>query len=84
MEAWLEAIIPLLLITVRVAGFIVAAPITGTRYIPGLIKGTVSLLLGYILWPLVPIGDIPHTLGGFVVSAVSEAASACCWGFAGP
>lgn len=83
MEAWLEAIIPLLLITVRVAGFIVAAPITGTRYIPGLIKGTVSLLLGYILWPLVPIGDIPHTLGGFVVSAVSEAAFGLLLGFCG-
>ena len=65
MEVWLEEIIPLLLITLRITGFMVAAPITGSRYIPGLIKGTVSLLLGYILWPVVQAGPVPATLGGW-------------------
>ena len=83
MEAWLETIIPLLWITLRVAGFIIAAPITGTRYIPGLIKGTVSLLLGYILLPVVRIGPVPPTLGGFAVSAVSEVSFGLLLGFCG-
>jgi flagellar biosynthetic protein FliR len=83
LEVWLEAIIPLLLITLRITGFIVAAPITGSRYIPGLIKGTVSLLLGYILWPVVPVSTVPDTLGGFVGSAVIEVAVGLILGFCG-
>ncbi|NLC14974.1 MAG: flagellar biosynthetic protein FliR [Firmicutes bacterium] len=83
MEVWLEEIIPLLLITLRITGFMVAAPITGSRYIPGLIKGTVSLLLGYILWPVVQAGPVPATLGGVVGAAVSEVAVGLLLGFCG-
>jgi len=83
LEVWLEALFPLLWITLRTVGFIVTAPVIGTRYVPGLIKATVSLLLGYILWPVVPVSPSPGTLGGFIASASSEVGFGLLLGFCG-
>lgn len=70
-------------ITLRTAGFIVTAPVIGTRYVPGLVKAAVSLLLGFILWPTIPAATIPVTAGGFVASALGEVSFGLFLGFAG-
>ncbi len=83
MQVWLETIFPLLWITLRTAGFVVSAPVIGTRYIPGLVKAAVSLLLGYILWPIVPAAPSPNTPGEFILIAASEVAVGLLLGFCG-
>ncbi len=83
MATWLETVFPLLWITLRTIGFMITAPILGTRYVPGLIKATVSLLTGYILWPLVSAIESPTTLAGFMYSALGEVTFGLILGFSG-
>lgn len=70
-------------ITLRTVGFVISAPVIGTRYVPGLVKAAVSLLLGFILWPLAPTVPLPVTLGGFAASALGEITFGLLLGFAG-
>lgn len=83
MQVWLEAVFPLLWITLRTVGFVVTAPVLGTRYIPGLVKAAISLLLGYILWPIVPVAPSPDTPAGFIMVAASEVVLGLLLGFCG-
>ncbi len=59
------------------------APVIGTKYVPWTVKVTMSLIMGYLLWLIIPAAPSPDSIGGFVVAAGGEIMLGLLLGFCG-
>ncbi|MGI6163123.1 MAG: flagellar biosynthetic protein FliR [Bacillota bacterium] len=83
MDVWLKAVFPFMWIVLRTTGLFITAPVIGTKYIPWSVKVTMSLIMGYLLWLIIPVAPSPHSIGGFVVAAAGEIVLGLLLGFCG-
>ena len=83
MDTWLNTIFPFIWILLRTAGVLITAPVFGTKYVPAMVKVTISLALGYMLYPVVPAATAPDSAASFILCAASEILLGLVIGFCG-
>jgi len=83
METWLKVVCPFFWILLRASGFLMTAPVIGTRYVPWTVKVTLSLVTGYVLWSFVPSVEPPSDLSGILLRAGGEICVGLFLGFVG-
>lgn len=83
MDAWITMIFPFIWILLRTTGVLITAPVFGAKYVPWMVKVTIALVLGYVLWPRVPAALIPTSLLGLLMCGASEILFGLIMGFCG-
>ncbi len=83
MGTWVEAVFPFIWILLRTTGVLITAPVFGAKYIPAIVKVTISLVLGYMLYPIVPSATPPNSPASFILCAASEILLGLVIGFCG-
>ncbi len=79
LEEWLPVA---LLVLARVAGFLAAAPLIGTRMVPRRVRAGLAALLTWVLVPLAPPADVRAAEGALLAAAAVETALGFAMGFA--
>ena len=70
------------LVLLRLTGLFVSAPLFSSRDIPPTVKVGLGLVTALVVFPLVPVGELPYDLGGYAAFAAAELGVGLTLGFA--